>query len=172
MAGSVSPQGRIIIKHVKENGGIPESSVLGAGFRTSAPNAAFANGTLTHALDYDDTWLPLGHPTCTIFPVILALGEKLKHSGKALLEAFILGMEVHGKVGFGYSTHPFHSTPIYGSLGAAAASAKILGLDGEQTRMALGIAASGAGGLACNVGTMTKPLHVSPPMKYGPTPHR
>lgn len=167
LAGSVSPQGRIIIKHVKENGGIPESSVLGAGFRTSAPNAAFANGTLTHALDYDDTWLPLGHPTCTIFPVILALGEKLKRSGKALLEAFILGMEVHGKVGFGYSTAPFHSTPIYGSLGAAAASAKMLGLSVEQTRMALGIAGSGAGGLACNVGTMTKPLHAGNAARNG-----
>ena len=159
LAGSVSPQGRIMIRHVKENGGTPESSVLGGGFRTSAPDAALANGTLAHALDYDDTWLPLGHPTCTVLPVVLALGQKLKRPGKALLEAFILGMEIHGKVGFGYGTPPFHSTPIFGSMGSAAAAAKMLRLDLEQTRMALGIAGSGAGGLACNVGTMTKPLH-------------
>lgn len=167
LAGSTSPQGKIIIQHVKENGGTPESTVLAGGFRTSAPNAALANGTLTHALDFDDTWLPLGHPTCTIFPVVLALGEKLKCSGRALLEAFILGMEIHGKVGLGYSTAPFHSTPIYGTLGAASAAAKILRLTVEQTRMALGIAASGAGGLACNVGTMTKPLHAGNAARNG-----
>ncbi len=95
------------------------------------------------------------------------MGEKLKLAGKALLEAFILGMEVHGKVGFGYPTDPFHSTPIYGGLGAAAASGKMLGLNMEQTRMALGIAASGAGGLACNVGTMTKPLRAGNAARNG-----
>ncbi|MBU1207942.1 MAG: MmgE/PrpD family protein [Proteobacteria bacterium] len=95
------------------------------------------------------------------------MGEKLKLVGKALLEAFILGMEVHGKVGFGYSTQPFHSTSIYGSLGAAASASKMLGLTVEQTRMALGIAGSGAGGLGCNVGTMTKPLHAGNTARNG-----
>jgi 2-methylcitrate dehydratase PrpD len=167
LAGSVSPQGRIMIEHAKEEGGTAESAVVGGGFRTSASGAVFANGTLVHALDFDDTWLPLGHPTCVVFPVVFALAEKLKLGGKEILEAFILGMEVIGKVGFGHSTHPFHSTPIYGSLGAAASASKMLGLDLAQTRMALGIASSGAGGLGCNVGTMTKPLHAGNAARNG-----
>jgi 2-methylcitrate dehydratase PrpD len=133
--------------------------VLAGGFKTSVELAAFTNGVLAHALDYDDTWLPLGHPTCTVFPVILALGEMLDLPGRRLLEAFVLGLEVHGKVGMGYSTPGFHSTGIYGSLAAAAAASRLLGLDAPRTRMALGIAASHASGLHCNVGTMTKPYH-------------
>lgn len=159
LAGSQEAEGKAVARYVKENDGHPEAVVLGAGFRTSAPAAAFANGTMAHTLDFDDTWLPLGHPSCTVFPVILALGEKFRLRGKALLEAYILGLEVHGKVGFGYSTLPFQSTPIYGGLAAAAAAAKLLQLDVERTRMALGIAGSLAGGLAGNIGTMTKPLH-------------
>lgn len=169
LAGSLTLHGKIILGHVKESGGNPECAVIGGRMRTSPSFAALANGTLAHALDYDDTWLPLGHPTCSIFPVVLALGEKLKKTGREVLEAFILGMEVHGKVGFGYSTAPFHSTPVYGSLGAAAAAAKMLGLSVEETRMALGIAASGAGGIACNVGTMTKPLHAGNAARNGLT---
>lgn len=167
MVGSAEPQGKIIIDHVREVGGIPEAVVVGGGFRTSAPNAALANGTLIHAIEYDDTWLPLGHPTCTVLPVVLALGEKLGLGGKSILAAFVLGLEVHGKVGFGYSTPSFHSTSVHGALAAGAAAAKLLGLDVEQTTMALGIAASGAGGLSANVGTMTKTLHAGQAARNG-----
>ena len=159
LAGATQPVGQIVLNYTREAGGTPEAGVIGGGLRTNVADAAFANGVLSHATDYDDTWLPVGHPSCTVFPVILALGEKLGASGRELIEAFVIGLEVHGKVGFGHSTPGFHSTAIYGVLGAAAAGSKLLGLDEWKTRMALAIAASHASGVGKNNGTMTKPYH-------------
>ncbi|MBI4233643.1 MAG: MmgE/PrpD family protein [Chloroflexi bacterium] len=159
IAGATQPVGQIAIKYTREAGGAGEAGVIAGGFKTNAANAAFANGILAHAVDFDDTWLPVGHPTCTVFPVLMALGEKLNLSGKKLLEAFVIGLEIHGKVGYPHTVPGFHSTPIFGSLAAAAAAAKLLGLDEWKTRMALGIAASHASGIGKNVGTMTKPYH-------------
>ena len=76
LAGSLDPSGKIITKHVREMGGNPEAAVLGGGFRTSVANAALANGTIAHALDYDDYGYPgapnPGHPTASIFPAALS----------------------------------------------------------------------------------------------------
>ena len=72
LAGAVQPVGRMIAEYTKETGGTPESTVLGAGFRTSATMAALANGTMGHALDYDDTG-GYGHPTASLFPALLAI---------------------------------------------------------------------------------------------------
>lgn len=165
------PIGRIIIKYVKEKGGVSEAGVVGGGFQTSAENAALANGTMSHALDYDDTGLSVGHPSICIVPTALTFGEKLKSSGKETLEALIIGYEVEGKIGFG-STYSqaekgIHGSSLFGTMGAAAVAAKLLKLDVNQVRIAFGIAASQVAGLLVNAGTMTKPLHAGNACRAG-----
>ncbi len=171
LAATVEAVGKIITKHVKEMGGIPEAGVVSGGFRTSAPLAALANGTMSHALDYDDVGLSMGHPSVCIIPTVMALGEKLHCSGKAALEAALVGYEVGGKIAYGcrYSARErgFHPTPLFGTMGATAAAAKLLKLDIEGTRLALGIAASQVSGLLKNAGSMTKPLHAGNACRIG-----
>ncbi len=164
LAGCGEPGSRIVADWVREQGGASESSVLGQGFRAPATEAALANGTSGHALDYDDVNMSMrGHPSVPLLPAALALGEKLGSSGRDLVDAFVLGFEVEGKIGRAMGGPHYalgwHATCTLGTIGAAAASAKLLGLDAERTQAALGIAASLAGGLRQNFGTMTKPLH-------------
>ena len=164
LAGSTQKLGDIIRSYAGELGGTDEATILATGERTSALNAALVNGTMGHALDYDD-FGGFGHPTVAIFPALLALGESIGATGRDLMEAYIVGCEVGLAVD--YATHyhgqqmhrGFHSTAILGRLAAAAACAKLLKLDEKQTTMALGMAGSMAGGVIHNFGTMTKPLH-------------
>ena len=156
---AVGDAGKIVIKYVKENGGVPEATVIGGGLRTSAPNAALANATSAHALDYDD-WEPTGHPSCMMVATSLALGEKLSLPGKDLIVSYVLGVEVYDKVAGGCPdarSRGWHGTGIYGTIGSAAAAAKLLGLSVQQTVMALGIAACSASGIMREHGTMCKP---------------
>jgi len=159
-------------QYAKEMGGNPEAGVIAAGFKTSAPQAALANGVMAHALDYDDvavSWI--GHPTAVLLPVVLALGERGRLSGREALAGYILGLEVEAKlgacVGFGHYDWGWHATATLGTLAAAAAAAKMLSLDICRTRMALGIAASLAGGTRQNFGTMTKTLHAGSAARNG-----
>jgi 2-methylcitrate dehydratase PrpD len=163
VAGSTEPVGKLITEFVRTMGGSSRSSVIAGGFKTSAPNAALANGTMGHALDYDDdSDTTNGHPTVAILPAVLALGED-RASGRDVLESYILGHEVGARLGSvlipPHYEKGWHSTSTLGAIAAAAASAKILKLGVEQTRMAFGIAASEASGLRSNFGTMVKPLH-------------
>ena len=165
------PIGKIIIKYVKEKGGGLEAGVVGGGFWTSAELAGLANGTMSHALDYDDTGLSVGHPSICIVPTGLSFGEKLRSSGKEILEALIVGYEIEGKIGFGsnYSQaeNGIHGSALFGTMGAAAVAAKLLKLDVSQVRSAFGIAASQVAGLLKNAGTMTKPLHAGNACRAG-----
>ena len=172
LAGSQEPPGNIIKEYVKELGGNPEASVIGGGFKTSAPQAALAYGTMAHALDYDDvavTWL--GHPTVTLLPTVLAIGERGKLSGRDAIAGYIVGFEVGAKlgagIGFSHYTVGWHATVTLGTMATTAASSKMLSLDTRQTRMALGIAASLAGGTRQNFGTMTKPFHAGNAARNG-----
>ena len=162
LAGAVQPVGEIIKKYVAEQGGTPEATVLASRLRSSMPNAALANGTMGHALDYDD-FGGFGHPTVAIFPSLLALGEKIGASGRDLLEAYVIGCELGIALDKGTKyqqmARGFHSTAVLGRIASAAACAKLLKFDQRQTATALGIAGSMAGGLIHNFGTMTKPLH-------------
>lgn len=100
LAGSVEPVSRIITEYARETGSNPEATVIAGGFMTSAPLAALANGTMAHALDYDDvsfTWI--AHPTVVLLPAILALGEQYNASGREVLAAYILGFDVSAKIG-------------------------------------------------------------------------
>ena len=149
---------------VRGQGGREESTVIGGGFRAPAAQAALANGTAAHALDYDDVTVNMrGHPSAPLVPAVLALGEKLGSSGREVLEAYVLGFEVECKLGRAIGEPHYalgwHATSTLGTVGAAAACARLLRLDAGKTRNALGIAASLGSGLQGNFGTMTKPLH-------------
>jgi 2-methylcitrate dehydratase PrpD len=164
LVGSPTTVGQMITHYVRQRSDATHAAVIGSGFKTSAPLAALANGTMAHALDYDDVnWRMSGHPTVPLLPAILALGQEVHASGEEVLLAYVLGFEVETKVGL--SVNPWHydlgwhATSTLGTLGASVASAKLLRLDVAKTRMALGIAASTAAGLRQNFGTMTKPLH-------------
>jgi len=173
IAGGLEPVGQLIISFAREVGSKPIAGVLGGGYRTDPSLAALANGTLAHALDYDDGGaLPLPfHPSVPVFPVVLALGEAESAPGRDILLAYILGVEVETKIAASMKQSHFargwHPTATVGTLGATAAAAKLLRLDTEQTETALGIASSLSGGLRHNFGTMTKPLHAGSAAKHG-----
>lgn len=165
LAGAATSDGKIMTAFVRGVGGNPVATVIGGGFRTSAPWAALANGTMGHAEDFDDSApAMLGHPSVPLLPAILALGEERGASGREVIESYIVGFETESKLGralipSGHYQRGWHATGTLGTMGAAAASARMLKLDVEQTKMALGIAASQVAGLRQNFGTMTKPFH-------------
>ena len=162
LAGSTQPVGEIIEGFVSDQGAAPEATILASGQRTSMANAALVNGTMGHALDYDD-FGGFGHPTVAIFPALLALGEHIGATGRDLIEAYVIGCEIGMAIQhttkYNQMQKGFHSTATIGQLASAAACVKLLKLDEKQTVTALGIAGSMAGGLIHNFGTMTKPLH-------------
>ena len=162
LAGSVQPVGQIIQKYVSNQGAAPEATILSGGGQSTLANAALANGTMGHALDYDD-FGGFGHPTVAIFPALLAIGEHAGSAGRDLLEAYVVGCEVglalQHTTKYKQMDKGFHSTAVIGRLACTAACAKLLNLDEHQTTMALGMAGSMASGLIHNFGTMTKPLH-------------
>jgi 2-methylcitrate dehydratase PrpD len=174
LAGAASQTGEIARKYLRALGFVGEegSTVIGSDLRIPARFAAFANGISIHADDFDDTQLAIAkdrvyglltHPTAPALPPALAIAERDRRSGADLMLAYQVGVEVECKVAEAimprhYQTG-FHSTATCGSIGAAAAAAKLLGLDREATRRALAIGATQAGGLRENFGTMTKPFH-------------
>ncbi|MBI4488355.1 MAG: MmgE/PrpD family protein [Deltaproteobacteria bacterium] len=182
LAGSTEEGSRILQAYVRRIGGKAEASVVGAGFMAPASKAALANGTAGHAMDYDDTQLStskegvyglLTHPTVPVLAAVLATGEKEKASGKEILLAYILGVEVECRVADAISPRHyqsgFHSTATIGGLGAASAVGKLLKLREEALARTLGLAASMASGLRENFGTMTKPLHAGRAAENGVT---
>jgi len=174
LAGAASQTGAITRRYLQSLGIASEhgSTVAGSALRLPARFAAFANGVSIHADDYDDTQLAvlkdrvyglLTHPTAPALPPVLALAERDRRSGRDLMTAYHVGVEVECKVAEAilprHYQQGFHSTATCGAIGAAAAAAKLLGLDREATRRALSLGATQAGGLRENFGTMTKPFH-------------
>ena len=162
LAGSTQELATILGQYVRDSGGTPQSTVIGWGFKTHAPSAAFANGVFGHCLDYEIQGFPPTHGTSSCLPSALALAEERGASGQTIIEAYVLGWEIQGRLraASAPAANPaFHPPGMVGPLGGAAASAKVLGLNTHQTQMALGIAASRTGGLTANTGTMVKATH-------------
>jgi 2-methylcitrate dehydratase PrpD len=163
LAGAAEPAARIVQRVIAQDGGGP-CRVLGTGLRSSAANAALANGTAAHALDYDDMcFVSLAHPSAPLVAAAVAAAELVGASGRAVLDAYVVGFEIEGRLGRAMNPRHYqrgwHCTATLGTIGAAAAASRLLALDTTATRHALAIAASEASGLKENFGTMVKPLH-------------
>jgi 2-methylcitrate dehydratase PrpD len=172
LAGSMAQTGTLCRQYV-ENLGIREgkATIIGSARKTSPRFAAFVNGVSIHADDFDDTQLSaakdrvyglLVHPTVPVLPAIFALAERGGISGKDLMLAYHLGVEVECKIAEAISPRHyqdgFHSTGTCGPFGSAAACAKLLRFELSQILNAFGLVASQSGGLRENFGTMTKPF--------------
>lgn len=140
------------------------SPILGTGLSASPETAALVNGTFGHGLDYDDVLAIMpAHPSVVIVAAALASLNGERVGGRAFIEAYVLGVEIGGKIGLGMTQghyrRGFHATGTLALFSAVAALAKLHRLDVAATRQAFGIAASMSSGLRRNFGTMTKPLH-------------
>ncbi|MCH4269688.1 MAG: MmgE/PrpD family protein [Brevundimonas sp.] len=163
-AGSAEPVSdvvRAVVRHERTQG---ESRAISLEAPVSARSASYVNGTVSHALDYDDTHFGMvGHPTVAVFPAVLAVAQEEGLSGRRLLDAFIIGVETSCRLGsyFGRRHYGagFHQTATSGTFGATAGVSRLLGLDEDQTRHALGFASTRASGLRSQFGTMGKPIH-------------
>ncbi|HWX54006.1 MAG TPA: MmgE/PrpD family protein [Verrucomicrobiae bacterium] len=167
LAGAVEPAaGKVQQLAALETGetGAGPCRIFGTQLSLGAGWAALANGTAAHALDYDDMcFVSLAHPSAPLVSALLALGEKTSASGKSILEAYVIGFEVEAVLGRMLNPRHYqtgwHCTSTIGTVGTAAACARLLQLDAPATANCLAIAASSALGLKENFGTMTKPLH-------------
>jgi len=164
VAGSLEGPAGIVQEMIREQGMKSGVTIIGTGLTCHPTWASLANGISGHVLDYDDVSQPMyGHPTVAVLPACLAVGEFLGANGLAILESYIIGMEVAVKLAHGMNPAHYekgwHSTCTLGSMGSTAAAAKLLGLKGERLRSALALGASQAGGLQRNFGTMTKSFH-------------
>jgi 2-methylcitrate dehydratase PrpD len=153
-------------------GGVEQATLIGSGLKVPAANAALVNGTLAHALDFDDTHLPsVLHPSSSVVPAALAVAELTGATGAELLRAIAVGDEISVRLGMAsydpeirnsiFFEKGLHATSIIGTLASAAAAAMLLGLSDEGTSHAIGIAASmGAGLLEANrTGGSVKRIH-------------
>lgn len=136
------------------------------------PSAALVYGTAAHALDYDDNYHPMaGHATAVLAPAIFALAETRGASGSEVLDAYIVGLEALALVGNGVNLvhyeRGWHSTSTLGPFGAAAACARLLGLDHDGVTAALSLAFSMASGSKLQFGTMAKPMHAGLAAQHG-----
>lgn len=172
LSGSVAESGRIVQNYLKHQGVSGQASIIGTDMHVPERFAAFANGVGIHADDFDDTQLAVGpdrvyglltHPTAPCLPAALAVAEVHDLSGRELMLAYHLGVEVETKIAEAISPrhyqHGFHATATCGTFAAAAAAGRLLGLDEATLLRALAIAASQSAGLRENFGTMTKPFH-------------
>jgi 2-methylcitrate dehydratase PrpD len=172
LAGAADELARILLDETVEAGGAPQASVIGQKPRLPALSAALVNGAAAHALDYDDVNMAMpGHPSVAILPGLLALAELRRSPGREVITAFVAGYETACRIGAalrpGHYNLGFHSTGTVGCFGAAAACARLLGLDAEATAISLGIAGTQAAGLKSQFGTMCKPFHAGKASQNG-----
>lgn len=155
---------KTITGYVRDFGGKPQASVLGADLATDVANAALANGIIAHATDFDDYHEEtVIHATGSCLPTVLALAQYLGRTGKDVLNALVVGVDVCIRVGLGLGSYHYelgwHSTATAGRFGATAAACRLLGLSQEQIVNALGICGTQTAGLRQVFGSMTKPFN-------------
>jgi len=172
LAGAAEPSAVAVRGVVRAEGSTPLCTVVGTSLRAAPTWAALANGTAGHAHDFDDTNFALmGHPSVPLLAAALAAAEAETASGRDVVVAYLVGFEISAALGIALNpdhyTRGWHATSSIGTLGCAAAAAKLLGLDADQTRHALGVAASLASGLKENFGSMTKPFHAGHAARNG-----
>jgi 2-methylcitrate dehydratase PrpD len=172
LAGAREPAADIAARWVEENGGRARAALWGRAVRASAAEAAFANGISAHALDFDDSHPSArGHASASLIPAAITAGEVVGASGREILAAYAIGLEVAGKIGrilgSGHLQRGWHPTASVGLIGSTAVAARLWNLEASQLERAWGLAGSQIGGLVRNFGTMTKPFHAGHAARSG-----
>ena len=175
VSGSRLLPGRKAISFVRTLGGAREAGVIGSRIVTSAVGAALANGMAAHADETDDSHAAsLTHPGCGVVPAALAMAERERRNGAALLRAVALGYDVGCRLTQSLDAYRFreegHSTHSFGpTFGAAAAAGALAGLKQRQVRHLLSYAAQQASGISC---WMRDPEHIEKAFDFGGMPAR
>jgi 2-methylcitrate dehydratase PrpD len=154
--------GRVIERYVRESGGTPESQVFGTSLRTNCATAALVNGTLGYYCDIESHHAgAIMHAIAVVGPAALAVGERQRSSGRDVLTAIVVGIDVACRVSYALSgpalyARGFHPTCVAGTFGAMAAAGRLLGLEGKPLRNAFGLAGTEASGLLAWVSDATE----------------
>jgi len=177
VAGAAEPGPRLVGSAACAQGCRPASTVIGQGFSTAPAQAAQINGMAMHVLDYEPMWNPPNHALSTILPALLALAEAREMEGAPpqgarVLRSLLKGIETQGRLRLASGQiEPkdltLHPPGVVGPIAAAVACSDLLGLNEAQMVAAIGIAASRAGGVLANVGSMTKALHCGDAARNG-----
>ncbi len=162
-AGASEPVSITLRDLVLDEGGTGQAHLFGGG-HAPLRGAALVNGTVSHALDYDDThFAHIGHPSVAVLPAALALCEWDDRILVDFLESALVGMELSIRMGLwlgrDHYQAGFHQTATSGAFGAAVAAGRVLGFDVEQMRKVLGLTSTRAAGLKAQFGTMGKPYN-------------
>lgn len=172
--GVVEPSPRAVLESVLawSTGVTRGANVAGNSWVLPAPWAALVNGTAAHALDFDDNFDPAkAHASAVLYPAILALADTTDATGPDVLDAYIVGLQIMGRIGQGvnpvHRNRGWHATSTVGVYGAAAACARLLELDAAKCAHALSLASSMSSGFMSQFGTMAKPLHAGLAAKGG-----
>jgi 2-methylcitrate dehydratase PrpD len=174
-AGSAEPIAQMLLTTFPSSpakSAMMPAPLIGSGRFAGPSDAALFNGTVAHALDYDDTNHPAyAHPSAVLVPAMLAVSQISEPSGREFVNTYIIGFDLIGKLGRAFNTGHYergwHATKTFGCLAAALAAGSILRLNHEKIGIALAIAASSASGLRANFGTMVKPLHAGQAAQTG-----
>ncbi len=163
LGGCGEPAPNILAQYARGTGAVGRASVLGQGARTTAPLAALVNGTAADVFGFSDIVVTnMNHPSGAICSAILALGEERGSSGKDMIAAHVIGVEVADKIGVGVKPglqlKGWHPLAVLNTFGAAVACGKLLNFDTEKMATALGIAGIMTGGIRAGMGTMSKAL--------------
>ena len=172
LAGAREPAAEMAARWVEEIGARPQATMWGRPRATSAAEAAFTNGICAHALDFDDSHPSArGHASASLIAAAIAAAEVVGASGREVLAAYAIGLEVAGKIGrifgHGHLQRGWHPTASVGLLGSTSVAARLWGLEAGQLERAWGLAGSQIGGLVRNFGTMTKPFHAGHAARSG-----
>ncbi len=164
LAGSRELPVQIIMEHMRTLGGLPQASIWGTDTKASLVQAAYVNSVATHVLDFEPMWSPPTHAVSPTLPVAFALAEMHRLTGRQVITAVAKGLEIQGRLQYAGDQYVpeelmFHPPGVAGVIGSAVVAADLLQLDVLAMQHAIGVAASRAGALLANVGSMTKATH-------------
>jgi len=172
LPGAREPSVRFTLKTVSAWGSDSGANIVGDSRPLPAPWAALVNGTAAHALDFDDNFDPSkAHASAVLYPAILAIADIAGSSGMEVLDAYITGLQIMGRIGQGvnpvHRNRGWHATATVGVFGTTAACARLLKLDASKCSHALSLASSMSSGFMSQFGTMAKSLHAGLAAKGG-----
>jgi 2-methylcitrate dehydratase PrpD len=172
LAGSRHKTVDTLLAVLQEAGGRQQATVLGRSLKLGRLDAPLANGQMGHVLDFDDTHMGgvVLHASSPILPALFSLAERTVVSGADLMLAYAVGFEAGIRSGLtapGHHKGGWHLTGTLGTIAAAVAGGKLIGLDAQKLTYTMGIAATQAAGMQQNRGTMCKSFHAGKAAQNG-----